>query len=93
MVITVRGKRWRLICGGIRRGAAYCGVCDPPDATDKKIRICGRLRGKDRLEVVIHEVLHAGLWDLDEPAVRELATDMARTLTRLGYCCPAEKAG
>jgi hypothetical protein len=30
-------------------------------------------------------VLHAGLWDLKEDAVDELASDIERILTKLGY--------
>ena len=90
MHVYIRGKRWRLIFGGIRHNADYIGKCDSPTDKDKTIRVCGRLRGEHRLETIIHELLHAGSWDLDETAVRELAKDMGRTLTRLGYCCPAE---
>ena len=90
MHVYIRGKRWRFVFGGIRRDADYVGKCDPPNANGKTIRVQSRLRGERRLETIIHELLHAGSWDLDEAAVTEMAKDMGRTLTRLGYCCPAE---
>ncbi len=37
------------------------------------------------MNTIIHEVLHAGHWDLKEDAVEELANDIERILTKLGY--------
>jgi hypothetical protein len=37
---------------------------------------------------VIHELLHAAHWDLDELAVEETAEDLARVLWKLGYRSP-----
>ena len=61
------------------------GECDSPDTPGKEIRIVRSLRGERRLAVILHEALHAGLWDTDEDAVNELADDAARLLTRMGY--------
>lgn len=61
------------------------GLCDAPSTKGKTIKIAKHLEGEERLEVLIHEMLHAGLWDLAEEAVAELAKDLARELTRLGY--------
>jgi len=46
------------------------------------------LVGERRLEVLIHEMLHACYWDLDEEAIDITARDIARVLFRLGYRCP-----
>lgn len=59
--------------------------CDAPTDTDKEIRLEQGLRGLNELTTVIHEGLHACLWDLDETAVEESASDIARLLWRLGY--------
>lgn len=91
MVITVRGKRWKLLFEHIRRSADYAGKCDAPSKRSKAIRIHRGLKGERRLEVLIHEMLHAGHWDLAEEAVGEMAVDFARVLTRLGYACNGEK--
>ena len=61
------------------------GLCDPPEKKKKAIQIDKKLEGEEKLEVLLHEMLHAGLWDLSEEAVEELATDLARELTKIGY--------
>lgn len=61
------------------------GDCDPPDTKNKKLRVYHGLTGCRELEVNIHEAMHACLWDLDEDAVDETSTDLARYLWRLGY--------
>jgi len=37
------------------------------------------------LDTIVHESLHACLWDLDEEAVAESAADVARLLWRVGW--------
>jgi hypothetical protein len=37
------------------------------------------------MDTMIHEAIHAGLWDLDESAVESLATDIAAMLTKAGF--------
>ena len=61
------------------------GLCDPPDKPGKKIRICRSLRGKDELEILIHEMLHACDFHKDEPWVKTTANDISNVLWRLGY--------
>jgi hypothetical protein len=56
------------------------GECDPPTKKNKQIRILKRLKGEELLEVRIHEIIHAGLWDIDEDAVAELSRDAARAI-------------
>jgi len=34
---------------------------------------------------IIHEILHAALWDLDEEAVHDTANAISAALWRLGY--------
>lgn len=83
MLVTIGGKRWRLVFEGTPRDAN--GACEHPDKVGKKIRIRRTLRGELRLETIIHEVLHAADWTKDEEWVGQIATDLARILTRLGY--------
>lgn len=88
MQVTIRGKRFtmrwvtRLTDG---KGNERRGDCDPPHETSKTIRIRKGLDEHEEFDTYIHELLHAGLWDLDEDVVERLATDIARTLWRLGY--------
>jgi hypothetical protein len=76
----IRGKMWN-----VRRvpnlGNAR-GSCDPPTKPNKEIKILSSLRGQEFLEVLLHEILHAALWDLDEQAVSETAEDAARAIWR-----------
>lgn len=66
------------------RGDAW-GYCDPPDAPRKRILIHKPLGSKHRLEILIHEMLHALQWHIDEAHVAEAAKDMANVLDRVGY--------
>lgn len=43
------------------------------------------MRDKTTLEILIHEILHAANWDLDEHAIQETAEDLANILWKLGY--------
>ncbi len=90
MLVTVLGKRWQLVRKYLR-GNAY-GYCEPPDSKNKQIVIHSGLSGEKELEIILHELLHAGQWHLDEGVVRELARDLARILTRDGWSRNAEAA-
>jgi hypothetical protein len=82
MRVKVLGKIWRLRFAP-NMGAR--GTCDPPSAPGKEIRISSSLRGEERLEVLIHELLHGAGWHIDESFVEQFASDAARVLWRLGY--------
>lgn len=58
------------------------GECDPPTSKGKQIRIASRCKGLRRLVVLLHEGLHASMWDLDEEAVTEIAEDLGRMIWR-----------
>lgn len=61
------------------------GMCDAPTTKSKRIRILKNLKDERRLEVEIHEALHACMWDVDEEAIDSSAKAIARILWRLGY--------
>ncbi len=61
------------------------GDCDTPATANKEIRISSSLKGEERLEVVLHELVHAAGWHIDEEFVEQFARDAARVLWRLGY--------
>ena len=82
---TFRGKRWRLVSVPSRRLDHDRGECENPTSSGKTIRINRELSGEGMLDTLIHEALHACLWDLDDEAVEPTAKDMARMLWRLGY--------
>ena len=80
MRIRIRGRYFTMTFE--RLPATHDGSCN---YEGRKIKIRKTLRGERQLEVVIHELLHAAHWDLDESAVEETAEDLARVLYRLGY--------
>ena len=85
--ITIRGQRFtvyrraKVVVGGVEVDAS----CDPPDRTRRAICISEGLTPERELDVLIHEMLHAAYWDLDETAIAETATDVAKALLSLGY--------
>ena len=83
--VTVLGKRWtlKLVPKHDRRG--HYGLCDHPESADKTITVEANHADQRVLETVLHELLHAGCWSLDEEVVTEWAEDVARILTRLGW--------
>lgn len=76
---TIRGKPWRTTW---RRLKADDGACH---FDSRLIVLHAGLAGQDLLDAAAHEVLHAALPDLDEPAVDETAGAVAELLWRLGY--------
>jgi hypothetical protein len=50
------------------------------------IGVWHKLTGRKRMEVVIHETLHACFWDMDEEAIDDAGKALAELLfDRLGY--------
>lgn len=80
-----RGKRyaikWRKLRGQV-------GSCDPPTEPAKEIIIDPSQGEFELLDTLVHEALHAVMWDAAEEAVEESATDIARLLWRMGYRRP-----
>lgn len=80
MRVRILGKYWSI------RRVPYLGKnhgdCQHPNATEKEIRILSGLRGDQLMETVIHEVLHAANWHLDEEFVTEFAHDVTKILKR-----------
>jgi len=79
-IVRIRGSKWRI---RFVPNLGDCeGVCHKPSRT---IRIALGYPEDRTLDSVIHEVLHAALWDLDEEAVSETANSIAQALWKLGY--------
>lgn len=78
--LTVRGSRWALKFPARPRlnGQLVDGLCDQ---STKTISVQRDLRDRRLVEVVVEEVIHAALWDLDEPCVQ----DMAKAITDALY--------
>ncbi len=82
MRVKLLGRVWNL---RFAPNLANRGDCDPPDVSKKEIRVLSTLTGEERLEVLVHEMVHAAGWHLDEAFVERFARDAARALWRLGY--------
>lgn len=82
MKVRIRGKQWTI--KRVRLQSAR-GLCDHPEEPRRAIKVSSELQGEEELEVLIHEMLHAGLWDLDESVVETLGEDLAAALWRMGY--------
>lgn len=82
MKVKVRHKTWDL---SFSPRVKENGLCDSPTVKGKRILVSSTLKGEKQLETIIHELLHAGLWSLDEECVDDMGLDIARVLWRLGY--------
>lgn len=84
--VKLGGRYWRLRSVDHKTlPCNYDGICDHSEAKKKTIRIANNLAGRDLLDTLIHEMLHACLPHLNEEAVETTATDIARILHKLGW--------
>lgn len=88
MFVDIRGKRWRYVR---RKLKDLRGYCQAPTTLRKQIVIDSRLRGIELLATILHELLHAAFWDLDEEVVEQVCRDFARVLWRLGWRPPDDR--
>jgi hypothetical protein len=78
--VRILGKYWNL--RRVPNLGSNKGICQHPDSAAKEIHIQSGLRGEQLLETVIHEVLHAANWHLDEEFVTDFARDVTKILKR-----------
>ena len=66
-----------------------CDTDNPPEGKEKSITISPKLRGQYRLEVIIHECLHAEYPSIksqnEEEWVDAAALNISKLLWRMGY--------
>jgi len=85
--VTILEKTWQLVFSKRINKKNDRGLCDDHASyKNPKIHIKRDLRGEERLEVLIHEMMHAANWPLDEGFVSKFSKDAARELVKLGYC-------
>lgn len=77
--VRIRGKWWRIQQQPsiIVNGAEVRGLCD------KEERLITHDGGDDMAFTIIHEVLHACFWDIEEVAIEEAEEAIKTALTRL----------
>jgi hypothetical protein len=79
MRVLVRGKVWRLVhTRSLPKDVD--GECDAPSTKKKQIRIRAEIKDQRLLDVYVHELIHACLWDLGEGPVASLANAVAHDL-------------
>jgi len=76
-----RGKRFKIFLRN-PQNRNHLGTCD---YKKREIEIKPSLEGEEKLDCMIHEALHACFPDIDDAAVDESATSIAKFLTRAGY--------
>lgn len=67
------------------KGLTDYGECDPPTNEGPEIRLRDGLTGRELLNTLTHEILHAGYWDASEEAICELADALEAVLWAMGY--------
>jgi len=84
-----RGKRYRITTATDRTLGGLGGDCDAPTQLGKVIRINKDLMKPDMnqelMEILLHEGLHACIWDASESTVQETAESLAKLLWKCGY--------
>jgi len=85
MRTKIDGKYWDLVYVKLPRSVD--GECDRPDQKGKQIKISRSVLRNDQrhLEALLHEVLHAVAWPLDEEYVAAFARDAARLVIKRGF--------
>jgi beta-lactamase regulating signal transducer with metallopeptidase domain len=73
------------------KGSKVRGLCDPPTVAPRKILVDSRLKGKERVEVILHECLHLAGWHLDEDFISQFAFEVAELLEKAQEASTSEK--
>lgn len=81
---NIRGKRYRFVKLDRRTKESIYGYCESPK--DKKKKIVIQLDNTiNSLYAVLHESLHACLWDTDESAITEISRDLSKIIWKLKW--------
>lgn len=61
------------------------GCCDHPMTYHPKMAVDSSLEGMQRMDIIIHEMLHGAFPQVAEKVIRKTATEIARILSEDGY--------
>lgn len=75
--INIGGLVYELIIEAARVPKDRWGDCSPPNAKRRRIRVSNRCTGTAFIDTLLHELIHARWWCLDESEVSEFATEVA----------------
>jgi hypothetical protein len=82
ITLKIRGQRWKVV---FCKRAKDKGTCD---YIKRVITLSLGKNHKDRLNTIIHEVLHAGYEDMSESAIGEMADAIdgaIKSISAMGY--------
>ncbi len=80
--VTVRGHKWGV--AKLNKGRAL-GLCEGPHIPGKEMDFPVHGGTRKDLDTIVHELLHAAMWDAAEECVYETAQDIAKVLWRCGW--------
>jgi hypothetical protein len=83
-IVSLRGKRYKIQKTG-KISSNLWAYCTDPKFTNRLIKIHKILENYEELETLIHEMLHACFWDLDEEVISEVGRDLSKALWKMGY--------
>jgi hypothetical protein len=81
----INGRTWRVQFVEARAMGKDWGRCPHPPGRHPTLEIRRSLKGINMLDTLVHEVLHAQRVELDEQAVEETGSAIAKALWRAGY--------
>lgn len=80
MNVWISNKRWKLCFCKVPK--SIHGDCNYETST---IRVSNKLTGVDKMDVIIHELIHARWPDISEESCSEFASELSAILTRSGF--------
>jgi hypothetical protein len=78
--VIIRGRRFKL-----KDCQAPDAECSDPNSSHRYIAIPVKGDTLGDLTVIIHEMIHAAFWDVDEDIVNQTGYDFARALWKMGW--------
>ena len=86
-VITVNGKRWRLVWlpKGHPMLQGAMGLIESPEKRGRRMFIQMGQAPEELFDSLVHEIAHASGWNLSEEWVTIFASDLTRIIKRLGF--------
>lgn len=78
--VNIGGRKWRIDAAAPLRPPHCWGDCDPPTNPRPVIRISRLAVGLEFVETLLHELIHARWWAIDETEVSEFAEEAVAIL-------------
>lgn len=87
--MAARSKSYRIYIDGQAWKMRFCRVSKDIfgdcDYEEKTIRISNKLTGEEKLNTILHELIHARWPDIAELSVRHFADELAGIVSREGF--------